>query len=155
MKTMCLSENLVSTYEFTRRYNPQQRRRHVHHREKLKFPLCVISKKLCGWNLLHESGFMQLVSSVNDPPRVHQLLKDPKHHERGPNTPPATSLLITNGAPSPVLPSPPPATCTMSLLRTIAQWRTKERQYKQTVRCLIKTHSHSRSFASSIIVTAE
>jgi hypothetical protein len=38
--------------------------RHLHHRENLKFTLCVDQQEIICMNLLHETSFTQLVSFV-------------------------------------------------------------------------------------------
>jgi hypothetical protein len=50
-----------------RRRSPEEHRRHLHHREKIEFLLCVDQQKVC-MNLLHEATFMKLVSSLYDLP---------------------------------------------------------------------------------------
>jgi hypothetical protein len=36
METVCFSETLLSTYESTRRHNPEEQHRHPHRRENLR-----------------------------------------------------------------------------------------------------------------------
>jgi hypothetical protein len=44
MKAVCLSEMLISTYEFTRCHNPEEQHRHFHRRENLRYHLFSFDK---------------------------------------------------------------------------------------------------------------